>query len=563
MIVTIIAFIIIFLCALPTGMALTKALYHKNNCKSLMTPDVYIVSGVMALTVYAQFVSLFIRVSLVAFVIMSVLVLLSFIYIVKGYSFTNFVTDIKKYAKNITFVHVVVMLFVFITCILWTCDVPKHYDTYLYHAQAIRWVEEYGVIKGLGNLHNRLAYNSAFMCFQALFSFSFIFNPSLHVANGFITLVFLMYAAITNNVVNKRKLKLSDLFKFVTVIYICTNAQYMSSCQTDDLALLLFAYIVTKWTEAYERNESNPHVYGYFCVLGVYAATVKISSISLVLLSAYPVYLFIKGKRYKDIALYVAGSLSVSLFWFVRSVIISGYLLYPYGAIDLFSVPWKMPKEVLKFDSDEITAWARGIYNVDSAHISIMKWLPMWFSEKDLSQKILIIVGFVSIFFIAGMLVAGIKTYIKNKNSVMINSELPKFSLYIYVIVALLFWLLSAPLYRYGCIFLMIPTVILFYEIQNRFADNKVISGFIALQLIFAVCTFGAKFSDKEHMYIKKAADYELLDCKEVTWEGMQIYCPSGSDQIGYQHFPAAISEETLNGLELIGKDIKSGIKHK
>lgn len=36
-----------------------------------------------------------------------------------------------------------------------------HVDTGLYHAQAIRWIEEYGVVPGLGNLHSRFAYNSA------------------------------------------------------------------------------------------------------------------------------------------------------------------------------------------------------------------------------------------------------------------------------------------------------------------------------------------------------------------------------------------------------------------
>lgn len=31
-----------------------------------------------------------------------------------------------------------------------------HFDSGLYHAQAIRWIEEYGVVPGLANLHCRL-----------------------------------------------------------------------------------------------------------------------------------------------------------------------------------------------------------------------------------------------------------------------------------------------------------------------------------------------------------------------------------------------------------------------
>ena len=45
-----------------------------------------------------------------------------------------------------------------------------HYDTGLYHAQAIRWIEEYGVVPGLANLHSRFGYNSASFALSAFFS---------------------------------------------------------------------------------------------------------------------------------------------------------------------------------------------------------------------------------------------------------------------------------------------------------------------------------------------------------------------------------------------------------
>ena len=45
-----------------------------------------------------------------------------------------------------------------------------HFDSGLYHAQAIRWIEEYGVVPGLANLHCRLAYNSSAFLLTALYS---------------------------------------------------------------------------------------------------------------------------------------------------------------------------------------------------------------------------------------------------------------------------------------------------------------------------------------------------------------------------------------------------------
>ncbi len=567
MIVTIIAFIIVFMSALLVGMALTRALYHKTECKSLMTVDIYMVCGMMALTVYAQFMSLFMKISFKAFLIVVLISIISAIYIVKSLTIERLMANICSLVKSISFVHVVVILFLLGICVLWTCDIPRHYDTYLYHAQAIRWIEEFGIVKGIGNLHNRLAYNSAFMCLQALFSFSFIFNPSLHVVNGFISLFFIMYAALSNNIINRRKIALSDFFKAVTVIYICTNAQYMSSCQTDDMALLLFTYVVTKWAEMIENKEENIHSYAFLCIIGVFAATVKISTVSLVLLAVYPIYLFILNKKYNNICKYVLGAILVAIPWFIRSVLISGYILYPYASIDLFNVPWKMKKEALIYDSMEISAWAKGIYSASKANLSPLKWIPLWFSEKELSKKLLIIIGIMSAFFILGFLFGKLKAYKLSKNKEIFKEDGAKNTLYLYSVIALAFWFFTAPLYRYGCVFLMIPTVILLSEMSEYLIKYRRISiiiyAFVTLYVFLPICSFGAKAEDKEHMYIKKAADYEMLDANETTWEGMTIYYPKDSDQIGYSYFPAAISIDTLNGVELIGNDLKSGIKHK
>lgn len=60
-----------------------------------------------------------------------------------------------------------------------------HYDSDLYHAQSIRWIEEYGVVKGLGNLHERFAYNSASFALSALYSMKFLLGKSLHTLSGF------------------------------------------------------------------------------------------------------------------------------------------------------------------------------------------------------------------------------------------------------------------------------------------------------------------------------------------------------------------------------------------
>ena len=52
-------------------------------------------------------------------------------------------------------------------------------DMNLYHGQSIHWIEEYGVVKGLGNLHMRFGYNSSIFALSALYSMKFLLGRSL------------------------------------------------------------------------------------------------------------------------------------------------------------------------------------------------------------------------------------------------------------------------------------------------------------------------------------------------------------------------------------------------
>ena len=48
------------------------------------------------------------------------------------------------------------VIFIFVLMLLFSYGASRgylHFDSGLYHAQAIRWIEEYGVVPGLANLH--------------------------------------------------------------------------------------------------------------------------------------------------------------------------------------------------------------------------------------------------------------------------------------------------------------------------------------------------------------------------------------------------------------------------
>ena len=107
---------------------------------------------------------------------------------------------------------------------------------------------EFGAVKGSGNLYHRLAYNSAFMSFQALFSWAFLINQSMHVGNAYLCLVVGCYALTTISFYKGTGMRGSDTFKIMILLYLCTESvvSILASPNTDTFVLVLILYILSK-----------------------------------------------------------------------------------------------------------------------------------------------------------------------------------------------------------------------------------------------------------------------------------------------------------------------------
>ena len=92
--------------------------------------------------------------------------------------------------------------------------------------------------------------------------------------------------------------------------------------------------------------------------------TVKLSGALILLLTLKPAVMLIKDKKIKDILLFLAAGFVMALPFFIRNVILSGWLVYPFTSIDLFNVDFKIPKGVAEYDSREIQVWGRGYSDV-------------------------------------------------------------------------------------------------------------------------------------------------------------------------------------------------------
>ena len=190
-----------------------------------------------------------------------------------------------------------------------------HYDSDLYHAQSIRWIEEYGVIKGLGNVHNRLAYNSSFFAVSALYSMKFLVGQSLHSINGFMTFLLSISVLDIMDSIKRKRFILSDYIRIATIYYLTVICDEIVSPASDFAIMCTIFYIVIKWVDLLEKKEKDIAPYALLCVGGVYAVSLKLTAGLILILVIKPAYMLIQEKRWKEIALYISMGILVIVPW--------------------------------------------------------------------------------------------------------------------------------------------------------------------------------------------------------------------------------------------------------
>lgn len=235
-----------------------------------------------------------------------------------------------------------------------------HYDSDLYHAQSIHWIETYGAVKGLANLHNRLGYNSAAFALTALYSFSFT-NQSYHAVQGFC--YFLLLLVSLQGLFGKDRARMPLPYRFLylaALFYLATVSNEIVSPASDCFMVLLAFLILLFFLQEGIRAKDVEALAGRICILFpgiVFLVTVKLSAAGLLLIGLLPLVYCIRHRKGKQILACFLVSLLTSAPFLIRNIILTGYLFYPVPSLDLFSVAWKVPTGQAAYDALEIRAY--------------------------------------------------------------------------------------------------------------------------------------------------------------------------------------------------------------
>lgn len=471
MIITFLLWIYYFLEFFIMGTIFIKIIQITSNYNQIkLHPVFYVIFGMVFTGTIASIISIFMPLGLAANIIIWVICIL-YVFFDRSYlinTISNILTDNRDAPLYILIFSSFMVIIILIETAVY---LPKNYDTALYHAQAIRWIETFPAVPGLGNLHFRFAYNSNWLVLNALQSFSFLGNGiSYHVLNGFFLMLFLIYMLSGLKPLIENKLTVPAILKLFLLpigIYMYLNGS--SSPGTDTPAILLIWIVTTYFLEFDDKKENQFHfiVLSLFSII-CYMVTIKLSSIPLLII---PFFLIIINLcKVKPILLIQTGliSLLILLPWIIRNYIISGYLIYPIALTGFFNPDWKMPKSILEYDTAGIRNWSY----FKPEHMPILIYLKNWLLGMKIQYRALMLpistAAFLSVLFLL------VKFYKSRNKLVRLFETNIKFVIVFFTsLVGITFLFISAPDFRYGVGFFILPQVLLLTAVVHLIWKNK------------------------------------------------------------------------------------------
>ncbi len=546
-----------------------------------------ILAGMMVCNVYAEVYSLFGGVGKLAFCIMSTISVILLLINRK-----RIVEDISSAFSELHPVSAILGIVLILLVSFCSSTGYMHFDTGLYHAQAIRWVEEYGVVPGLANLELRFGYNSSEFALNALFGFKWLLGRSLHTTGGYLLLISSVIAMeiggalrriVTGGKEKKIDIRLSDLVRIGLIFYICTILGEIVSPASDYYALLLVFDIVILWLDAaylYDELAISEGellaMYTFLSILTLYTITIKLSAGLLVILAIEPAYKLISRKKVKGILMGVGSGLIVLIPHLIRNVIISGWMLYPSVFPDIFNVDWKVPKGDAQFDAVEIGLYGRGITDMSHMYDPITKWFGDWFGALKMLEKVWVVGSALAL--VMGLILIIVLMIDHRKHNKGGGHDLPSLlilpeftEVFLTIASCVIFWFCSAPLVRYGYAYLIILPILVwgyvFILLRELVADHslliKRITGILTVAVVImfllskAYDIIGLVGSEAGNKTLLTQMDYPngAAECYDV--DGQNIYIAVDRGQIGYYKFPA--TSLIRDDLHLRGDSLEDG----
>ena len=268
------------------------------------------------------------------------------------------------------------------------CD---YYDTGLYGAAAVRWIQTYPAVPGLANLHGRLGFNSSIFLIVATLQRGALRDLAHHLFTGFLmSALCLTLLPASARIAAKATACAADWFHSILAIpaiFWATRAKVVGTL-TDEPAsiacLVATGILFDDYVRTAKEPQSGPDIHRLLVATTLFSLAVsfKLSIVVFAVLAWWLAFrrIWLRTCPGQQRKIYLAASLVLSIVvllpWCIRSVVLTGYPFFP-ATILGFPVDWKIPLSVAKWYALGVQSWGR-IPDVAFEQTRGYTWLGVW-----------------------------------------------------------------------------------------------------------------------------------------------------------------------------------------
>lgn len=469
--------------------------------------------------------------------------------------------DIRAWIGRVpsAWMHATALLFLVIVAFIVASGRPMNWDTLLYHLPTIQWYETYPVVPGLANLHGPLAYNQNVFLLYALTSLKKVFGREVFSVNFLVFAVFMGYLTRRLRDMHRRDGVTWEWLFYLMMAILVIRMPNLSSPSPDFVSQVLPIYITLRMLDIFrESRQADPGGMRVLFLLGCYCITVKLTSAPIMALFViFELMRIGPGIRSYLPVLPMAGLIVVP--WLMRFVVMSGWLVYPFPSLDLFSFDWKAPYPSVVHQKDAVTVWARvpmpGLFE-ESIGKGISHWFPLWlkYGKNTPLQLAMMAMGFLLPF--AGLVGMGAGWFARRKHVM---------ALLIISIVGMQFWFWTGPAYRMGVCVISVSALSPLLFLPRRSFGSFGKPGGLALAQAYGLLAlsmtlihsdqirnlFNGSYRETGQFLIPPRMHYKKPDMLKMKGTNFEYYYPSpdiGCYDFGFPCTPFIDSTLTMRG---------------
>lgn len=485
MLLVFISWIYILLTTINLGLCTNKIVGLKNH-NFVITSFLGLLSATLFTSIWAIFGRINIEFN-------SVLLILNLIIFFKFKSdiksiYNSFYHEFKNLNATLKTFLVAITILIIAQC----SSIPYVIDNESYYIQTIKWLNEYGFVKGLGNLHIFYAQTSGWHIAQSAFNFSFLYK-NFNDLSGFCLLLGNIFAILKLNEyfsnINKNYL-IIGLLPLANVFFF----QFISAPSPDIpiyiLTLIIFFYFI--------ENFKNTAIesFNLITLLVLFALFIKVTSVALLIL---PIILLINNFKLfapKLLPITIFGLLFLSLF-IAKNSLLTGYPLFPFTRLEL-DYNHIIPRNVISYFFSEQMRYNYFISESELKQLPFSQIAIKWL----LSSKINAIFNGLTLLIVAASPIFISKYF--NKKSVWV--------IYFVILFQLLILLFTSPQYRF---FIHLTLFFSFFIFACWFANKKLIfsSYYLSIALIVLVLFFPISYKSlTQNKLISKNSRFSITN---------------------------------------------------